>query len=140
MIKKISFPIVLLTLLLFLTTSCEKYLDVNQNQDAPDYVEGYLYLAGITQQYQGMYWDVRATGPLTQMMGTSVAAFQQFAKHYYSVGTDNGGEIWRVVYWLQGMNLENMINQSIATEEYTLAGIGLAMKAYSWDQMTKLPW
>ena len=29
-------------------TSCDDYLDVNKNTDAPDYVEGYLYLAGIS--------------------------------------------------------------------------------------------
>ena len=52
-------------------TSCDDYLDVNKNTDAPDYVEGYLYLAGIQQAYQGIYWDLRAIAPLTQMMGTS---------------------------------------------------------------------
>lgn len=136
MIKKISISVVLLASFMFITTSCEDWLDVNKNVDAPDYVEGYLYLAGILQQYQGMYWDVRATGPLTQMMGTT--SYTTFAQHYYSAGLDNGGEIWRVVYWLQGMNLENMINQSVAAENWTLAGIGYAIKAYSWDQMTKL--
>jgi hypothetical protein len=135
MIKKISISVLLLASFMFMTTSCEDYLDVNKNVDAPDYVEGYLYLAGIIQQYQGMYWDVRATGPLTQMMGTT--SYTTFATNYYSAGSDAGGEIWRVVYWLQGMNLENMINQSVEAENWTLAGIGLAIKAYSWDQMTK---
>jgi hypothetical protein len=135
MIKKISISVVLLASFMFITTSCEDWLDVNKNVDAPDYVEGYLYLAGILQQYQGMYWDIRATGPLTQMMGTT--SYTTFASHYYSTGSDAGGEIWRVVYWLQGMNLENMINQSVAAENWTLAGIGYAIKAYSWDQMTK---
>ena len=68
--KKIS-TIILLASMLFTNVSCDDYLDVNKNVDAPDYVEGYLYLAGIIEQYQGMYWDIRATGPLTQMMGTS---------------------------------------------------------------------
>jgi hypothetical protein len=135
MIKKISISVLLLASFMFITTSCEDYLDVNKNVDAPDYVEAYLYLAGITQQYQGMYWDIRATGPLTQMMGTS--SYTTFATHYYSSGSDAGGEIWRVVYWLQGMNLENLINQSVEAENWTLAGIGYAMKAYSWDQITK---
>jgi hypothetical protein len=135
MIRKISFSVVLLISLMFATVSCDDYLDVNKNQDAPDYVEGYLYLSGIIQQYQGMYWDIRATGPLTQMMGTT--SFTPFATHYYSPGSDNAGEIFRVVYWLQGMNLENMINQSVENEEWTLAGIGLAIKAFSWDQLTK---
>ncbi|MFA7141140.1 MAG: SusD/RagB family nutrient-binding outer membrane lipoprotein [Proteiniphilum sp.] len=128
--------IIYLLSLILLTTSCEEYLDVNKNVDAPDYVEGYLYLAGITQQYQGVYWDIRAIGPITQMMGTT--SYTSFATHYYSEGSDAGGEIWRLVYWNQGMNLENMINQSLEAEEWTLAGIGYAIKAFSWDMMTKV--
>ena len=131
--KKISALIV--TLLLLVAPGCEDYLDVNKNVDAPDYVEGYLYLAGITQQYQGLYWDGRALAPMTQMMGTT--SFTSFATHYFSEGSDNGGEIWRMTYWNQGMNLENMINQSIKAEDWTLAGIGYALKAFSWDALTK---
>ncbi len=122
--------------LFFLLSGCEKYLDVNKNVDAPDEVESYLYLANNIQQLQGVYWDIRALGPMTQMMGTS--SYTSFATHYYSPASDAGGEIWRVVYWLQGMNLENMINQSMETEEWTLAGIGLALKAFGWDLLTKV--
>ena len=117
-------------------TSCDDYLDVNKNTDAPDYVEGYLYLAGIQQAYQGIYWDLRAIAPLTQMMGTS--SYSNFANHFYTKGSDAGGEAWRMVYWNQGMNLENMINQSVEAENWTLAGIGMAMKAFSWDLLTKV--
>jgi len=117
-------------------TSCDDYLDVNKSFDAPDDVEGYLYLAGIQQAYQGIYWDIRAIGPLTQMMGTS--SYSNFANHYYTAANDAGGEAWRMVYWNQGMNLENMINQSVDAGNWTLAGIGLAMKAFSWDFLTKV--
>ena len=119
-------------------TSCDDYLDVNRNTDAPDYVEGYLYLAGIQQAYQGIYWDLRAIAPLTQMMGTTSGTYTVFANNYYYKGSDAGGEAWRMVYWNQGMNLENMVNQSIEAENWTLAGIGLAMKAFSWDLLTKI--
>ena len=119
-------------------TSCDDYLDVNRNTDAPDYVEGYLYLAGIQQAYQGIYWDLRAIAPLTQMMGTTSGTYTVFANNYYYKGSDAGGEAWRMVYWNQGMNLENMINQSVEAENWTLAGIGLAMKAFSWDLLTKI--
>ena len=118
------------------TTSCDDFLDVNKNTDAPDYVEGYLYLAGIQQAYYGIYFDLRALCPLTQMMGTS--SYTSFANNYYSKASDAGGEAWRIVYWNQGMNLENMINQSEAAENWTLAGIGYAIKAYSWDFLTKV--
>ena len=121
--------------IMILAGSCNKFLDVNKNVDAPDYIEAHLYLAGIQQQYQGFYWDIRALGPLTQMMGTT--GYTTFAANYYSAGSDAAGEIWRVVYWLQGMNLENMINQAEAAEQWHLAGIGYAMKAFSWDALTK---
>lgn len=128
--------IYLLAVLLFSTFGCKKYLDVNKNVDAPDYVEAYLYLANITQQYQGIYWDLRAIGPLTQMMGTT--AYPAFANNYYYLGSDAGGEVWRMVYWNQGMNLENLINQSMEASNWTLAGIGYALKAFSWDILTKI--
>ena len=124
--------------LLGLMGGCEKYLDVNKNVDAPDKVEGYLYLANITQQYQGIYWDIRAIGPMTQMMGTTATLYTPFANHFYSLANDAGGEMWRVVYWNQGMNLENMINQSLEAEDWTLAGIGYAIKAFGWDALTKI--
>lgn len=122
--------------LFLLLGGCEKYLDVNKNIDAPAEVEGYLYLANNIQQLQGIYWDIRALAPLTQMMGTS--GYGQFANHYYYTASDAGGEMWRVVYWNQGMNLENMINQSLEEEHWTLAGIGLALKAFGWDALTKI--
>lgn len=122
---------------LLLSGGCKKWLDVNKNIDAPDHIDGYLYLAGILQQYQGIYWDIRAVGPLTQMMGAS-GDYATYAGHNYIPGSDAAGEAWRIVYWNQGMNLENMINQSIAAEDWTLAGIGYAIKAFSWDLLTKL--
>ena len=120
----------------FTFTSCDSYLDVNHNVDAPDYVDDFLYLPGIQQSYQGIYYDLRALAPLTQMMGTS--DYQSYANHSYPAGAnDGGGEAWRFVLFLQGMNLENMINQAIEKERWALAGIGYAIKAYSWDLLTK---
>jgi len=135
--KKNKFLYIIATIMMALsTTSCDDFLDVNKNTDAPDYVEGYLYLAGIQQAYYGIYFDLRALCPLTQMMGTS--SYTNFANNYYTAASDAGGEAWRMVYWNQGMNLENMINQSEAAENWTLAGIGYAIKAYSWDFLTKV--
>ena len=131
--KKIFAGIMMLAAVAF--TSCQEWLDVNKNIDTPDYVEATLYLSGIQQSMQGLYWDIRATGPITQYMGTS--SYTTFASHRYTTGSDNGGEMWRMVYWNMGMNLENFINQSVEAEHWTLAGIGYAMKAFAWDAMTK---
>jgi hypothetical protein len=131
--KKIL-TILLASILVFSNTSCDSYLDVNTNVDAPDYVDDYLYLAGIQQSYQDMYYDIRALGPLTQMMGTS--GYTSFANHFYTKVSDAGGQSWRLL-WLQGINLENMINQAKEAERWTLVGMGYAMKAYTWDMLTK---
>ena len=120
----------------FASTSCDDYLDVNKNQDAPDKVDAYLYLAGLESAWQGLYYDLRATAPLSQMMGTG--SYTSYAANFYSKGSDAAGETWRIAYWLHGMNLENMVNQAKADEAWTLAGIGLAIKAYTWDVMCKL--
>ncbi|MDR2293449.1 MAG: SusD/RagB family nutrient-binding outer membrane lipoprotein [Prevotellaceae bacterium] len=126
--------ILLSSVLVFSNTGCDAYLDVNKNVDAPDYVDDFLYLAGIQQSYQDYYYDIRAVGPLTQMMGTT--DYTSFANHYYSKASDAAGQMWRLL-WLQGINLENMITQATASERWTLAGMGYAMKAYTWDMLTK---
>ena len=133
--KKIL-TVILLAVCTLSFTSCEKWLDVNNNVDAPDHIDGYLYLAGILSNYQGVYWDIRALGPLTQMMGTG--SYTTFANHNFSQASDAAGETWRYVYWLHGVNLENMINQSVEAENWTLAGIGYAIKAFDWDALTKI--
>ncbi len=130
------FIILFVALVGFASTSCDGYLDVNKNQDAPDKVDAYLYLAGLESAWQGLYYDLRATAPLSQMMGTN--SYISYANNFYSKGSDAAGETWRIAYWLHGMNLENMVNQAKADEAWTLAGIGLAIKAYTWDIMCKL--
>ena len=133
--KKIYTIILIATLGLF-TTGCDHYLDVNKNVDAPteDMVEDFHYLAGIESALQGLYWDIRATGVLSQMMGTS--SYTGFCSQYWTP-SDSGGEMWRVTYWLQGKNLENLIKYAIDHEHWTMAGIGYILKAHSWDVTTK---
>ena len=138
MIKSMKKLLIILFVALvgFASTSCDDFLNVNENKDAPDKVDAYLYLAGLESAWQGMYWDLRATAPLSQMMGTN--SYTSYASNFYFKGSDAAGETWRIAYWLHGMNLENMVNQAKADEAWTLAGIGLAIKAYTWDVMCKL--
>ena len=138
MIKSMKKLLIILFVALvgFASTSCDDFLNVNENKDAPDKVDAYLYLAGLESAWQGLYYDLRATAPLSQMMGTN--SYTSYANNFYSKGSDAAGETWRIAYWLHGMNLENMVNQAKADEAWTLAGIGLAIKAYTWDIMCKL--
>lgn len=134
--KKI-YTIILVATLGFFFSGCDHYLDVNKNVDAPDeqMVMDYHYLAGVEAALQGVYWDIRATGPLSQMMGSS--SYSSYANNFYSKASDAAGEMWRVTYWLQGKNLENIISYATEHERWTMAGIGWALKAHSWDITTK---
>lgn len=134
--KKIYTIILIATLGLFLT-GCDHYLDVNKNVDAPDeeQVMDYHYLPGIEQWMGNVYWDIRATGPLSQMFGTT--SYTGFANNYAYSSADAAGEMWRLNYWLLGKNLENLINYATENERWTMAGIGWILKAHSWDATTK---
>lgn len=126
-----------LTIFLALGTSCTKWLDVNKNVDAPDWVPPILRLAPTIAAYEGIAFDLRAVAPIVQYFGG--AGFNSsFGIHSYISGNDSGGEAWRMVYWVQGMNIEHIINDGRTREEYTLAGIGLAIKAYSWHILASL--
>ena len=115
-------------------TSCQEWLDVNKNIDAPDYVDAHLYLSGVIQEFWNYFYDGDvASAGLTRMM----SGHSDFAAHSYTSANDRAGSMWRMTYWQQGMNLENMINQSVEAENWTLAGIGYAIKAFSWDALTK---
>ena len=131
--KKI-FTIILVAMLGFFSTGCDHYLDVNKNIDAPDeqQLPDYLYLAGVESALQGLYWDIRATGPMTQMFATS--SYTGFCNYYWTP-SDSGGEMWRVVYWLQGKNLENMIRDALpsvvkAIGDDNLMKVGVGLTTY----------
>lgn len=126
-----------LTLLLVLGTSCTKWLDVNKNVDAPDWVPPILRLAPTIAAYEGIAYDLRAIAPMVQYFGGGGYS-GTFGLHSYYSGSDAGGETWRMVYWVQGMNIEHIINDGREREEFTLAGMGLTIKAYSWHQLASL--
>jgi hypothetical protein len=139
--KRFSIISVLSVFLIF-NMGCDDYLDVNNNVDAPDIVEEYLYLSSITQTmspYYDTYHDLFAIAPMIQMFSTTAGVYTGFANHYtYSLTSDVGSVHWRTVYFNHGMNLENLINQSLAEEKWTMAGIGYAIKAFGWDMLTKI--
>jgi len=130
-----------LTLLLVIgLSSCTKsWLDVNKNLDAPDWVSPILRIGPAMAAYEGIAYDLRAVAPICEYLsGGSGYVSTYGVSHSYYVGSDNGGESWRMVYWLQGMNVENIINDGRTLGQYRLAGIGLVMKAYSWHILASL--
>ncbi len=136
--KKIL-SIVMIIVVAILSYSCDKYLDVNKHKDAPDEntVSPYLYLAGVEGAFQEYYYDLRSIMPVVQYMGTNGSGSTLGTSHTYIAGSDYSGQVWRMTYWTQGKNLENIITKAKELEQWKLAGIGLAIKANSWDILTK---
>ena len=122
-------------LLTLFSTSCTKWLDVNKNIDTPDWVPPILRLAPAIAAYEGIAYDLRGLNPMMQYWGGTAATYATtFGNdHSFAAGSDAMGEAWRMVYFLQGMNIEDMINDARARGEYRLAGIALTIKAFSWN-------
>ena len=134
--KKISY-ILLATCMLF-GTACEEWLDVNTNIDAPDYVDDYLYLAGVQSIYEDILFDLRYIAPLAQMW--SSPGNGDYPVHWAPLNNtlDVGQTLWRTVYFNHGMNLDNMMRQAKEQEHWTLVGMAYVMKAHGWDMLTKI--
>ncbi len=120
-------------------TSCTDWLNVNKNVDAPDWVDPILRLGPVMASYEGIAYDLRAVAPMVEYFGGSSSFESTYGvSHSYFAGSDNGGECWRMTYWLQGMNLENIINDGRSAGQFRYAGIGLTIKAYSWHILASL--
>ena len=120
-------------------SSCTKtWLDVNKNLDAPDWVNPILRLGPVLASYEGIAYDLRAVAPIVEYYGGGGYVSTFGVSHSYYVGSDAGGESWRMTYWLQGMNVENIINDGRSLGQFKLAGIALTVKAYSWHILASL--
>ncbi len=123
---------------MFIAVSCDEYLDVNKNVDTPDWVQPNLRLAPILSGFVSNYYDVRIIAPMCQYFsGNGTAGLTYGAQMYYAPASDYA-ETWKMVYWEWGQNLEDMINDGKSLNQPLYAGIGLALKAYGWYQMTSI--
>ncbi len=130
---------ILIILLILSSSSCTDWLDVNKNVDSPDWVQPVLRLAPALAGYEGIAYDLRAVAPICEYFAGSSTYVSNFGvSHTYIAGSDAAGESWRMVYWVQGKNIEDIINDGRSLEQYTMAGIGLAVKAYSWHIIASL--
>lgn len=135
--KKIIFSVSILMVML-ITTSCEKWLDVNRNPNGPEKVTAYLYLGSMEQNMAlANQWDARMLNYYTQN-------FAYYSTNYVydlqgtAAWTSDMAEMWRTVYWKLGINLSDMINISEAEQRYDLAGIGYVLRAWGWQDLTDM--
>lgn len=118
-------------------SGCKDYLDVNTNPNAPESVTANLYLAPMLHwMATSPQFDARYIGRYTQNWTLNSAA-STWDRHGYDVPpSDNGGQLWRDVYWTFGQNLVDMINKAEAEQRWDLLGVGQVLKAWGWQSIT----
>lgn len=133
----ITFAVVLLTVIV---TGCKKYLDINSNPVVPQVVKAELLLPPIEFQMHDDIWQdySRVISKYTQNLAgvTTTAATLVWEQQGYASASDVSGVDWRMCYFDMGLNLENMIKDAEANQKYEYAGIGYAIKAWTYQITT----
>lgn len=125
--------------LLVTASGCRNFLDVNENPNAPQTVSPNLYLPPIlhwvatSEQFDGRFIG-RYTQNWTLPSGSTVPS--TWDRMGYDPTSDNGGQLWRDVYWNIGQNLVDMMTKAEAEQRWDLLGIGYAIKAWGWLKVT----
>jgi hypothetical protein len=128
---------IILILILLSGMSCKKYLDdAYRNPNLPVVVEPELILpSAISNMYRGIAFDSRATGTFVQYFARTTS-FDSWERHGYIPGNDQGGEIWRTHYFSFGQNVLDMINFGKASGKNDYVGVGYALFAWGWLNLT----
>ena len=122
------------------STSCDNFLDVNENPNAPQTVSANLYLAPMLHwMASSPQFDGRFVGRYTQQWTLPGTALSTWDRMGYDVApSDNGGQLWRDIYWNFGQNLVDMMTKAEAEERWDLLGVGYVLKAWGWQQLTDM--
>lgn len=147
--KHINSFLLIATTVALLGSGCEKVIDdAYANPNAPVRVTPEELLPQIITSMAGNYAghgpmnDIRFIGRYTQDF-TVTGALDGFDRMGgpgnigTSLGnTDNSGSIWRTHYYDMGQNMNKMMDWAAEEEKWHYVGVGKAMFAWSWLQLT----
>lgn len=131
---------VLLTGVLALSlSSCENYLDVNNNPNAPQTVSANLYLSPMLHwMVTSPQYDGRFVGRYAQEWTLPSTSLTTWDRMGYDPSSDNGAQQWRDVYWTFGQNLVDMTKLAESEQRWDLLGVAYVLKAWGWQVLTDL--
>ena len=132
----------LLTGALVGVAGCQNFLDVNVNPNAPQEVEPNLYLPPIlSSMATSEQLDGRFVGRYTQnwTLPSGAALPSVWDRMGYDIPpSDNGGQLWRDVYFVLGQNLVDLMRKSREAQRWDMLGIGFTIKAWGWLKLTNM--
>jgi hypothetical protein len=137
--KKIKIFILIFGAAVFLSgiSSCKKYLDeAFPNPNKPVVVDPDEVLpAVISNVARGLFFDARFLGNYIDYWHRTATGIT-WERMGYDPGSDNGAEKWRTHYWNLGINLINLMNDGRSAGKPEYPGVGHALFAFSWLQLT----
>lgn len=123
------------------SAGCKDFLAVNDNPNAPgpEVLPANLFLPPMIHwMVTGPQVDGRFIGRYTQQWYVPGTALGTWDRMGYDPSSDNGGQVWRDVYWSFGQNLIDMMDKAEAEQRWDLLGVGHVLKAYGWLAATAL--
>lgn len=117
-------------------SSCEEYLDINQDPSNPQIAEGHVLLPPlIASMARGEAFDSRYIGQYIQNWHSS-AGGNVWDRHGYAAGSDAAGEKWRQHYFALGQNIILTIKDGQDKGKWDYSGVAKAIQAWSWQTTT----
>lgn len=131
--RTISKKTLLMLALLASFASCRKYLDINSDEDTPQFPDPSSVLpTQLAAIPRGLQFDARFVGRYIQnwlSVSTSNTTNTNWDRMGFQSGSDANGDIWRQNYFGLGQNLNYMITRGIEQKQYDYVGAAYALKA-----------
>lgn len=141
--KKILYQFLGLAVVVATATGCSKKLDeVYQNPNAPTKVPPETLLPPVISTLaansagHGPLNDIRFIARYVQYWSGN-NALEQYERMGGTTGaSDNAGSLWRIHYYDLGQNVMRMIDWAAEEKKWDYVGVGKAIMAWSWLQLT----
>ena len=146
--KLSSLLILLIVLGALVTSSCKKTIDeayINPNANVIEPIETILpgVIGGFTAFFSsqgtnyGLQQDATFLGRYIQYWGVSTA----IGENYGTMGpvpsnSDQTGSVWGIAYYGHGQNVNKIIKWGIEQQKWDYVGVGLAVRAWDWLELT----
>lgn len=123
------------------TAGCKKYLDVNKDEDTPQFPDASsVFPTQLAAIPRGLQFDGRYASRFVQNFGVSdagrSAAETNWDRMGFASGVDNNGDIWRQTYFGLGQNLNYIINEGIKKQQWDYVGAAYALHALMFQYTT----
>jgi len=81
---------------------------------------------------------MRTVGPIIQYFNGNGSVPLAYGSSMSFLAASDYAEVWKMVYYEWGQNVEDMINDGKKMNLPLYSGIGLALKAYGWYELTSI--